>query len=223
MTRSSLPGARRYDTLPPAARRSLVVGVIGAQVALAWGLLQMDSVRSAVAEMAPIVVEMLPAAAPPPPTPPPPVPRPARLIPKPVPVIAAAPSPSPAPAPAFVAPPPEPAPLPPVIESPPAPASPPTPAPRAIDIDAVRYLVQPVLKYPPLSRRAGEQGQVNVRVLVDAKGLPAQLSVVRSSGFTRLDEAALATVRATRFKPYTENGMPLEFWVVMPLVFDLEN
>ena len=68
-----------------------------------------------------------------------------------------------------------------------------------------------------------EQGRVDVRLLVDARGLPQQAQVARSSGHARLDEAALAAVRATRFKPYTENGMPQPFWVVMPLVFELEN
>ena len=62
-----------------------------------------------------------------------------------------------------------------------------------------------------------------VRVLVDARGLPQQMQLTRSSGFASLDEAALATVRATRFKPYTENGVPQPFWVLMPLVFELEG
>ena len=47
--------------------------------------------------------------------------------------------------------------------------------------------------------------------------------IVRSSGHARLDEAALATVRATRFRPYIENGVALPFRVVMPLVFELEG
>ncbi len=103
---------------------------------------------------------------------------------------------------------------------PPAPSAP--PAPRTISITAVEYLSPPVLSYPSGSRRLQEQGQVNVRVLVDARGQPQQMSVIRSSGYARLDEAALATVRLTRFKPYTENGTPLPFWVVMPLLFELE-
>jgi protein TonB len=64
---------------------------------------------------------------------------------------------------------------------------------------------------------------VHVRVLVDARGAPQQMVLLRPSGFARLDEAALATVRATRFKPYTENGVALPFWVVMPLIFELDN
>ncbi len=58
-------------------------------------------------------------------------------------------------------------------------------------------------------------------MLVDPRGTPQQMVVLRSSGFVRLDDSALATVRATRFKPYTENGVALPFWVVMPLIFEL--
>ena len=89
-------------------------------------------------------------------------------------------------------------------------------------ITAVEYLTPPVLEYPLASRRLRESGQVAVRVLVDPKGSPGATQLMRSSGFERLDIAALAAVRATRFKPYTENGRAQPFWVVMPLAFDLQ-
>ncbi|MBC6958250.1 MAG: energy transducer TonB [Lautropia sp.] len=142
------------------------------------------------------------------------------------------PEPSPAPAepaaPAATAPPaaaPEPAAQPPIAAapSPPAPVAPPPPAPKDVSIRAVQYLKLPVLRYPPASRRLLEEGRVDVRVLVDAGGAPRDTVVLRSSGYPRLDEAALATVRATRFKPYTENGVAMPFWVVMPLIFELES
>jgi protein TonB len=100
---------------------------------------------------------------------------------------------------------------------PPAPAAPPT-----ISISQVRYLRAPEPAYPLGSRRAHEEGRVEIRVLVDALGAPAQASVLRSSGHERLDEAALAAVRAARFKPYTENGIARPFWVVVPLVFEID-
>lgn len=218
------PPPHAPDTLPPAVRRGLAVGALALHAAAGWGLLQFDPVRRAVGEVAPIVVNWI--AAPAPPAPPPPAPP--KVLPKPQPVIVS--EPAPVPPPVFVVPapppqPPEPAPPAPepvaVAPAPPPPA--PQPAPRTIAITAVEYLTPPSLSYPPQSRRLQEQGQVQVRVLVDARGLPQQMNVVRSSSHARLDEAALATVRQTRFKPYTENGMPLPFWVVMPLVFELEN
>ena len=90
-----------------------------------------------------------------------------------------------------------------VIEPPPAPPAPPAPAlqPRTVAITAVAYLTPPLLTYPATSKRLGESGQVHVRMLVDAEGQPRQMVLVKSSGYQRLDDAALATVRATRFKP----------------------
>lgn len=110
---------------------------------------------------------------------------------------------------------------PPISAAPPAPA--PSPAPKDLSIRAVQYLTLPVLRYPPASRRLLEEGRVEVRVLVDAGGAPRETVLVRSSGYPRLDDAALATVRATRFKPYSENGVAMPFWVVMPLIFELES
>ncbi len=218
------------DALPPAARRALLLGAAAAHVGLVWALLQLEPVRSAIGAVAPIMVDWIAPPAPAPLPPPPPPPPKVRVKPQPKPVIVSEPAPTPV-TPVFVAPP-APPPQPPPEPVPPAPAPEPVavvaaappapPAPRTIAITAVEYLTPPTLDYPLASRRAQEQGQVHVRVLVDARGAPQQMSVIRSSGFTRLDESALATVRATRFKPYTENGTPLPFWVVMPLVFELQ-
>ena len=107
-------------------------------------------------------------------------------------------------------------------------ASSPEPAQTAlpethVSISQVAYLAPPVLDYPLAARRRREEGVVHVRVRVDAGGRPDQATVILSSGHDALDRAALATVRATRFKPYTEDGVPRPFWVVMPLVFELES
>ena len=52
-------------------------------------------------------------------------------------------------------------------------------------------------RYPRRSRLLGEEGEVRVRAVVSSAGVAA--SVLRSSGFERLDEAALEAVRAARF------------------------
>jgi protein TonB len=54
----------------------------------------------------------------------------------------------------------------------------------------VQYLKLPPVEVPRASRRAGESGTVWLRVVVDVRGLPAQIHVQRSSGFARLDEQA---------------------------------
>jgi protein TonB len=76
------------------------------------------------------------------------------------------------------------------------------------------YLQNTPPAYPPVSRRMGEEGRVQLHVLVSAQGAAAQVLLGVSSGFARLDEAAMAAVRAWRFAPGQQGG---------PMVFTLEN
>ncbi len=63
--------------------------------------------------------------------------------------------------------------------------------------------------YPPVSRRLGEQGTVIIEVLVDAGGHAVEAKLVQSSGFARLDQAALDGVKTNyRFVPGTIDGKP---------------
>jgi periplasmic protein TonB len=224
----SRPPAAAADALTP-QRRCLVAAILAAHGAAGWGLMQVREVREAVALAAPLFVDLIAPLAPPlpPAPPPPPPPKPAaKLPPPPVPLITAAPTPVPA---TFVAPPPpevpqppEPAPpVPVVMVAPPAPPAP-APPPKTIPASAVQYLEPPVLEYPRASRRAGESGRVLLRVYIDETGLPRQVLLARSSGFARLDEAALAAMKKARFKPYTENGQPTAGWAPAPIDFELE-
>lgn len=218
--------------LPPALRRAVVAVILALHGVAAWGLLQIDAVREAVGEAVPLFVDLIappapaPERTPEPPAPPPPKPLP-KTPPPPAPLIAAAPNPTPV-APAFVAPEPPREPAPPeavVIAAEPAPPAPPAPPPpaRELPASAIQYLEPPAPSYPRASRRLGESGLVIVRVFVDADGLPRQLQVAQSSGFARLDEAALDGVRRARFKPPTENGRPTAGWARIPIPFELEK
>ena len=62
-----------------------------------------------------------------------------------------------------------------------------------------------------------------MRVLIDESGDPLRLELQQSSGFSRLDDSAVAAIRAARFRPYTEDGKPRPVWVLIPIVFDLEK
>jgi periplasmic protein TonB len=215
------------DGLSPNQRRLMLVAIFAAHVGGVWGLLQVQQVRDAVREAAPMFVNLIAPPAPPASPPPPaPLPMQKKQTSAPAPVIAAAPSPAPA---AFVvaAKPEEPqVPTPPapvaIVEAPPAPPAP-APPPKMIPASAIQYLVPPEPEYPRLSRRNGESGTVILRAFADEAGLPHQVQVERSSGFVRLDEAAMAAVRKTRFKPYTEYGKPVAGWVRMPFPFELEK
>jgi periplasmic protein TonB len=94
-------------------------------------------------------------------------------------------------------------------------------APRTVSASQLGYVVAPNPIYPARSRRAGEQGIVMVRVLIDVAGRPAQVSLQTSSGHAALDEAALSAVRAAQFRPYAEGGVPQPVWVQVPINFVL--
>ena len=68
-----------------------------------------------------------------------------------------------------------------------------------------------------------EQGRVVLRVLVSRAGSPAQVELRASSGFARLDESALETVRGWKFVPARRGEEPVEAWVLIPISFRLES
>jgi protein TonB len=85
------------------------------------------------------------------------------------------------------------------------------------------YLENPPPPYPAFARRAGEQGRVILRVYVSAAGTPETVQVRTSSGSTRLDEAALETVKRWKFVPARRGDEPVAAWVLVPINFKLEG
>ena len=83
------------------------------------------------------------------------------------------------------------------------------------------YLHNPKPIYPPLSRRLGEEGQVLLHVQVSADGEALQVNVKRSSGFKRLDQAAMDVVKRWQFVPAKQGNTAQVSWVDVPLQFSL--
>jgi protein TonB len=61
--------------------------------------------------------------------------------------------------------------------------------------------------YPSASRRAGEEGTTRLQVCVNAAGRVTSVSVAGSSGYQRLDDAAMQWLRGERFTPAKVNGV----------------
>ncbi len=108
------------------------------------------------------------------------------------------------------------------------PTAPPPPVPQATvprtapRSDTRRPLSQP--EYPPSSRRAGEAGTVILEVYVLETGRVGEARVKQSSGFPRLDEAAVREVkRSWRLVPGTENGKPVPMWGQFAVTFKLTD
>jgi protein TonB len=94
-------------------------------------------------------------------------------------------------------------------------------APVDLPSASVRYLVPPVLTFPPGSEDMGESGSVTLRFLVDEKGVPIKIERVKSSGYPRLDQQAVSVIRRARFVPHLVQGEPRAFWVTQPFNFVL--
>nr|WP_307643864.1 energy transducer TonB [Variovorax boronicumulans] len=196
--------------------RNVVIasGVIVFHAAALWAL-QSGLLRRAAEVVIPVEI-MSQFVEPPkpkvePPPPPPPPPKVAKAPPPPRPQAIREPKPTPAPqAPVGTTEPPPP-PAPPAAPTPPAPpALPPAPpAPPAVQLPSSNadYLQNPKAVYPAMSKRLGEQGKVIVKVLVGVDGLPKSAEVKKSSGFDRLDEAAIEYIMKCRFVPGKVNGV----------------
>jgi periplasmic protein TonB len=176
---------------------------------------------------APAVIQSTPTPPPPKPVPPKPMPRPRvqshvkpALAPSPMPVQTDAPSTlaaaAPEPAPAPPSPPPAAAAAAPAIGRPTLALG----APKDVShLDC--NIAAP--EYPALSRRRNETGTAVVRFVVGLTGRIENIELKKTSGSSRLDDAALDAMRASACKPYKENGEPVRAAYSQPFVFSLDD
>ena len=111
-------------------------------------------------------------------------------------------------------------------------AAPPPPVAKPVERQVVKTppstqgrgarITQP--EYPPASRRAGEEGTVQLQVFVLESGRAGEVKVAKSSGFPKLDEAAVNEVRRNwRFVPGKEDGKPVSMWHTFAVTFRLTD
>jgi len=93
--------------------------------------------------------------------------------------------------------------------------------PRNISPPQILKKTEPL--YPEQARRDGAQGTVVVKMEILENGLPAGAWVQHSSGYTVLDEAALAAVQTWRFVPARDNdsGQAIHCYTSLSVVFRL--
>lgn len=85
------------------------------------------------------------------------------------------------------------------------------------------YLNNPAPTYPPVSRRSGEQGRVLLRVLVSESGLAESVQLDSSSGYEKLDRAAIEAVKKWSFVPAKRSNQPVSAYVLVPVKFSLSS
>ncbi|TXI40849.1 MAG: energy transducer TonB [Nitrosomonas sp.] len=77
--------------------------------------------------------------------------------------------------------------------------------------------------YPAISRRMGEEGKVELRVELDENGRVDTINIINSSGYQRLDAAALAAVKSWQCNPSLRNGQPVRAVALQPFNFVLQG
>lgn len=77
--------------------------------------------------------------------------------------------------------------------------------------------------YPALSRRLGEEGKLTLQVELDESGRITQTRIVQSSGYSRLDNAAVATVKTWRCRPAMRDGQPVRTIALQPFNFVIQG
>lgn len=214
----------RFAPRAPRASRHLgAVVAIGLHAAALGALLSYEPARTVLVSAAPIMVDWIaPPKAEPKVEPPTqlPKPKPVRHAPPrkvEAPRIVTAPPEAPAPIVAPAPPPPPPAPEP--VAAAPAPA----PVEVTPPVFSAHYLANPQPAYPGLSRRLREQGRVMLRVHVSASGSAQEVQLRTSSGYPRLDDAALETVKTWKFAPAKRGAEAVAAWVLIPISFKLEG
>jgi protein TonB len=103
----------------------------------------------------------------------------------------------------------------------------PPPAPVRVTPLGIRGALPPTDDYyPDASRRLGEQGTALVKICIgDGGKVVGQPAIQRSSGSSRLDQAALRYALATsgHFSPETKNGAVVTVCTALPIKFQLTD
>lgn len=203
-----------------ASKRSLVfLGVIGLHVVLVWGLASGFAMKIVESVAPPIVTDLIEEKqeeeAPPPP-PPPKMEVPPVEVPPPVVDIQLPVEPSTTALSNVTDKPLPPPPPPVVVQRPPVQKVSPGLNKRAQQPDTEEY-------YPPSSKRLEEQGSAVVQACVGTNGRLQEAKVQESSGFPRLDEAAVKYAKALRYTPGTEDGKPVDACFAFRVTFKLRN
>ena len=83
-----------------------------------------------------------------------------------------------------------------------------------------KFKVEP--KYPEVASKAGKEGQVILQATIDENGIPKNIVPITDIGFG-FEEAAIAALKKTTFRPATKGGNPISLEVEIPYSFTLKD
>ena len=102
----------------------------------------------------------------------------------------------------------------------------PPPSPLAVDFERAPGVIEPKVKYlaekkyPDTAKKAGKEGKVILKTTIDENGIPRDIVALTSLGYG-LEEAAIAMLRKSTFRPAMKGGKPVSLAVEIPVEFKL--
>ena len=84
------------------------------------------------------------------------------------------------------------------------------------------YVKLPTVPYPRASQDGDEEGTVKLSIIVEANGSVSEVKVTQSTGYPRLDAAAIRAARSAVYRPKSINGTPVRSRFTAPYTFRLE-
>ena len=83
--------------------------------------------------------------------------------------------------------------------------------------------IQRNIVYPEIAQEAGIEGKVIIQAFIDDKGRVQGMSVLQGIPNTGLNEAAMAAIKKTRFKPAQQRDRPVGVYISIPVNFKLKG
>lgn len=95
-------------------------------------------------------------------------------------------------------------------------------APVSMPNSEASELNNPKPPYPAISRKLNEQGLVLLRACIGTSGTLDSVELKQGSGYSRLDQIALKTVKQWKFLPAKKGNTPIPMCYELPVKFILE-
>lgn len=77
--------------------------------------------------------------------------------------------------------------------------------------------------YPEIAKEAGVEGTVIVQAFINKKGVVEDVTIIKGIPKTGLNDAAIAAVTKTRFKPAMQRDQAVGVWYSVPITFKLSS
>jgi len=83
--------------------------------------------------------------------------------------------------------------------------------------------IQKNIVYPEIAQEAGIEGTVVVQAYVNEFGVVSECVILKGVPNTGLDEAAVAAIKKTKFKPAKQRDRNVGVYISIPVIFKLQN